>query len=250
MDFYNVLQFCILNTIAITNYGMNIQKIWLKTTDEKLISISAEECRYSFLINTIRTFYSIGYSRKLPIPVDFNKNQISLFKKIIHQPALYAQLLEDDLFTALFIAEKLRAPLLYSSLLQAKLPSIICNNIAEKYICRPAILKIMQYEFDRKTSSQMYLKKLTKWDTTTNSQLFGMTRLITLPQVVILMSIKKPSLFNNFIILSPHMPGYDDFVLWNTEEQQFLVNNLSLVILVCKEKSSGEYRPMKIAFSV
>jgi len=244
-----LLQFCILGTIVTTNYNMDSQKkIWLKTNDKKLIFITPRESRHSFLIDTCRTYYKMGHSKKFPIQVQLTKKQIALFKKIIHQPALYGNLPEDKFFKALFIAQELRAPFLYSALLQARLPSRICSLIIKKYVCNNTIFAKMHNEFSRKTSCNGYFNTLKQWDTATQTALYYATYALTLPQAVMLMSIKKPTHRKNFIVLSPHMPGFDDFILWEEEQRQFLIENLPIKVVI--KENTDEYRPLFITFYV
>lgn len=236
-----VIQFCLLITFVTTSNAMNNStKVWIRTSDKKTISLPIIDSSHSCLIETLSTAYHTGNSRKNPTDIWISKEDILLFQKILHTPSLYQDLKSKKYFNALRIAERLRAPFLYTALLNAQLPPAVSSAIAHKYICRQTIYKKMYDVFAAKTESEQtnyWISTLEpKWCIEANIRLTSLIYRITLPQAAVLMAIHSPNAYNTFTGLQPHMPGYDALTSWEQNDQDFLFDNLPVIMKVKKTK--------------
>ena len=219
-------------------------KVWVRTSDKKTISLPMVEGTHSCLIETLSTAYNTGTSKKKPTNIWISKKDIRLFQAILHKPALYEELTREKYFNALRIAERLKAPFLYTTLLNAQLPPTICALITHKYICHRTIYEKMYDVFFVRTKYEpanlwVFTTKPT-WCIEAETRLAYLIHRITLPQATILMNIHRPNYYNTCAILLPHMPGYDAITSWKKHDQDFLFNNLPVIVNVKKTKLGNQ----------
>ena len=238
-----------------------------KTKDKKIIKLTKQEKDHSsYLSNPYME--QVSKRAKPPyIEIDVTSHDMILFKKIIHQPALYDTFSNKKYCKALTVAERLQAPLLYAELLNARLPQQAINLITQKYIylqrmpcTQQDIVNMNQYLLYEGELQQAYFlserraieKTYRMQSTTFKAKLTMLITTSTLPQVVLLSLIRVayPSYYQKTLEIIPHMPGYSAFTNdWTAEQQEFLLTILPIEIRLATTRTKKEVIA-SIAFTV
>lgn len=184
---------------------------------------------------------------------NFEEKDIAQFRELLHKPSFYPKFNDKKYYSALLLAQKFKAPILYAELLDTtRLPKPIINYITQIYIYLHNMPKVLENNmrhakimniFDKNVYRELpltrkiellakrdeVLKQYISWSNKLNPSIQQLMEAVTLPQAVLLSLICNAPRSSRIIMqLTPSMSGFNSFISLSEAYIDWLTEDLSI----------------------